>query len=97
MQGWLFVHAGLRPGLSLQEQHPDDLFWIRDEFYSAVDHVPIENIGRRIVHGHTPAPEPVITPARICVDTGAFATGRLTAVRIVPNEQPRMLHTSPAV
>ena len=95
--GWLFVHAGLRPGLSLQEQHPDDLFWIRDEFYSTVDQLAAQDVERRVVHGHTPAPEPVITPARICVDTGAFATGRLTAVRIVPDEQPRMLHTGPAV
>lgn len=91
--GWLFVHAGMRPGLSLHEQHPDDLFWIRDDFYRAVDQLPAEDIECRVVHGHTPAPEPVVTPARICVDTGAFATGRLTAVRIAPHRQPHMLAT----
>ena len=80
MPGWLFVHAGLRSGVPLEHQHPDDLFWIREEFF---DGPPLDGI--RVVHGHTPAPEPVVTPSRICIDTGAFATGRLTALRITPD------------
>lgn len=78
--GWLFVHAGLRPGVPLELQHPDDLFWIREEFFDG----PSLH-GVRIVHGHTPAAEPVVTPNRICIDTGAYATGRLSAIRITPD------------
>ena len=86
--GWLFVHAGLRPGVALTDQHPDDLFWIRNEFYDApgLPHL-------RIVHGHTPSAEPVFAPGRICIDTGAFATGRLTALRITPDGQTAILQS----
>ena len=86
--GWLFVHAGLRPGVPLHRQSPNDLFWIRDEFFAA----PALD-GSCIVHGHTPGPEPVVTPARICVDTGAFATGRLTALKITPDAAPALLYS----
>lgn len=88
LPGWLFVHAGLRPGLPLEEQDPEDLFWIREEFFTAPALPQI-----RIVHGHTPAAEPVVTPGRICLDTGAFATGRLTALKITSDGQTRILQT----
>jgi serine/threonine protein phosphatase 1 len=69
-----FVHAGIRPGVALDRQAPEDLLWIRDEFLlSDVDH------GVVVVHGHTPTEEPAKQSNRISVDTGAYATGRLTA------------------
>lgn len=86
--GWLFVHAGLRPGVALDQQDPEDLFWIREEFFAASG--PSQS---RVVHGHTPAAEPVMTPERICIDTGAFATGRLTALRITPDGDTKLLQT----
>ncbi|MBB6305083.1 metallophosphoesterase [Rhizobium leucaenae] len=71
-----FVHAGIRPGVPLDAQNSFDLRWIREEF---LDHRgQFEKI---IVHGHTPTETdlPEIYPNRIAVDTGAYATGRLTA------------------
>jgi serine/threonine protein phosphatase 1 len=68
-----FVHAGVRPGVALKKQHEEDLLWIRDEFLSHEGYH--EKI---IVHGHTPNPKPEICPNRINIDTGAYATGRLT-------------------
>jgi serine/threonine protein phosphatase 1 len=74
---FLFVHAGIRPGVPLEYQDPNDLIWIRDEFLdSAQDH------GRFIVHGHTPVPYPDIRHNRINIDTGAWRTGTLTCVAI---------------
>lgn len=73
----VFVHAGLRPGLTLDAQHDDDLMWIREPFLS--EPMPDDTV---VIHGHTPNPEPVIAERRICVDTGAYATGVLTAVRL---------------
>lgn len=77
MPGAVFVHAGIRPGIALAEQDDEDLMWIREPFVStAWDDGPV------LVHGHTPAVDPVVSGRRICVDTGAFATGVLTAVRM---------------
>lgn len=84
--GVVFVHAGLRPGVPLDRQEEHDLLWIREEFFSAPPQP-----GRLVVHGHTPASEAVILPGRICVDTGAFATARLTAVRLTPDLEPRII------
>jgi len=72
---YLFVHAGVRPGVALADQAPEDLMWIRENFLSHRG-----RFEKMVVHGHTPAPAPVTLPNRICVDTGAHATGRLTAV-----------------
>lgn len=70
---YLFVHAGIRPGVPLHEQVQDDLIWIRDEFLqSTADH------GCTVVHGHTPVTHPQICSNRINIDTGAVFTGRLT-------------------
>jgi len=72
---YLFCHAGIRPGVPLERQDPDDLTWIRDEFLlSGVDH------GFVVVHGHTPASEPEVLPNRINIDTGAVFGGRLTCL-----------------
>ncbi|NBX73652.1 MAG: serine/threonine protein phosphatase [Alphaproteobacteria bacterium] len=72
---YAFVHAGIKPGVPLSAQQPRDLMWIRGEFLRATQ--PHEKI---IVHGHTIAREPEILPNRIGIDTGAFATGRLTCL-----------------
>ena len=71
----LFVHAGVRPGVPLDAQDPDDLVWIREPFLSSD-----ADFGKVVVHGHTPAEAPEVRPNRINVDTGAFFTGRLTCL-----------------
>ncbi len=74
---YLFVHAGLRPGKRLADQDTHDLRWIRDEFLNdESDH------GCIVVHGHTISVEPEERENRIGIDTGAYQTGILTAVRI---------------
>jgi len=75
---YFFVHAGVRPGRSLADQSPDDLVWIREPFLSWRE--PFEKV---VVHGHTPVREPELLANRINLDTGAFATGRLTAAVLV--------------
>ena len=70
-----FVHAGIRPGVALEEQIGPDLRWIREPFLST----PASH-GSVIVHGHTIADEPQIRPNRIGLDTGAYTSGRLTAM-----------------
>lgn len=71
---YYFVHAGVRPGVKLAQQMPEDLLWIRDDFLlSGAD------FGKIVVHGHTPTEAPVRRANRIGVDTGAYVTGRLTA------------------
>ena len=75
--GYLFVHAGIRPGVPLAAQVQDDLVWIRDEFLqSTADH------GYMVVHGHTPVAHPQIFSNRINIDTGAVFSGRLTCARL---------------
>jgi serine/threonine protein phosphatase 1 len=84
---YLFVHAGIRPGVPLAVQARRDLLWIRDEFLlSDADH------GKVVVHGHTIAPEPELCRNRIGIDTGAFATDRLTCV-VLESASQRILHT----
>jgi serine/threonine protein phosphatase 1 len=74
---YAFVHAGVRPGVALEHQATRDLLWIRQEFLQ--DKGPF---GKVIVHGHTPSEEPQLTRYRLGVDTGAYATGVLTAIRL---------------
>jgi serine/threonine protein phosphatase 1 len=72
---YLFVHAGIMPGVPLDKQNRHDMIWIREPFLSSkADH------GAIIVHGHTPKREPVIQPNRIAIDTGAVLGGALTCV-----------------
>ena len=75
--GYLFVHAGVRPGVPLEAQDREDVLWIRDRF---LRHRDVHE--RMVVHGHTPAREPYADHRRIGVDTGAYATGVLSAVRL---------------
>lgn len=79
---YAFVHAGIRPGLPLEMQAADDLLWIRGEFLrSTLDH------GHVVVHGHTIVREVEMRPNRIGLDTGAYATGRLTALVLEDNRR----------
>lgn len=82
---FFFVHAGARPGIRLQEQSERDLLWIREDFL-----LHEEDFGKVVVHGHTPHLEPEIKPNRINIDTGAYATGRLTCL-VLEDEEMRLL------
>lgn len=72
---YLFVHAGVRPDVALENQSDHDLMWIRTDF---LDHP--DPLAKVIVHGHTPHEEPEFKINRINVDTLAYATGILTCV-----------------
>lgn len=77
-----FVHAGIRPGVPLDEQAREHLLWIRRPFLdSKADH------GRLIVHGHSPTPDrkPLVLPNRVNIDCGAIFGGRLTAAVFQPD------------
>lgn len=82
---FFFCHAGVRPGVPLDRQNPEDLIWIRDAF---LDHPLLYE--KVVVHGHTPCAEPELMPNRINVDTGAFFSGRLSAVVIDGTEKMLM-------
>lgn len=86
---YFFVHAGVRPGVPLAEQRQEDMLWIRQLFLdSDADH------GKIVVHGHTVTPEPEVRPNRIGIDTGAYATGRLTCL-VLEGKTRRFLSTRP--
>lgn len=74
---YLFVHAGIRPGVALAEQSQADLRWIRSPFLE-----DSTNHGFVVVHGHTITSEVEVTSNRIGIDTGAFYSGILTALAI---------------
>jgi len=72
---YVFVHAGVRPGIPLDEQKVSDLRWIRGEFIDGP-----ETRDFAVVHGHTILDAPHVSPLRISLDTGAYASGVLTAI-----------------
>ena len=72
---YFFVHAGVRPGLALEQQNESDLLWIRQDFLM---HKGLHQ--KIVVHGHTPVLRPEIMHNRINIDTGAYATGKLTCL-----------------
>jgi serine/threonine protein phosphatase 1 len=79
---YLFVHAGIRPGIELEQQRQSDLRWIREPFlFDETDH------GFIVVHGHTISNEVEQRPNRIGIDTGAYRTGVLTALAIEGSER----------
>jgi serine/threonine protein phosphatase 1 len=79
---YLFVHAGIRPGIPIAAQEPYDLLWIRDEFLHARD-----TGGRVVVHGHSLSTQPEIHRHRIGIDTGAYATNVLTCLVLEGTER----------
>jgi serine/threonine protein phosphatase 1 len=79
---YIFVHAGLRPGVPIARQTEQDLLWIRYDFIE--ERRPFEKV---VVHGHTPEPEPFLGAIRLGLDTGAYATGVLTAGRLYGAER----------
>ncbi len=84
---YCFVHAGIRPGLSVRDQRDEDLLWIREDFTKSREiHEHI------VVHGHSITSEVEFWPNRIGIDTGAFHTGVLTCLVLEGSEQ-RLLQT----
>jgi len=76
---YIFVHAGLRPGIPLERQDREDLLWIRFEFISSS-----YDFGKTVIYGHTPISlnKPVIDRNKICIDTGAVYGGKLTCIEL---------------
>lgn len=72
---YYLVHAGIRPGLPFNKQNPADQMGIRGDFLFSEAH-----FGRIVIHGHTIRAEPEVKRNRIGIDTGAFATGKLTCL-----------------
>lgn len=79
---YFFTHAGVRPGVPIDQQDQQDLRWIRREFLdSEADH------GTIVVHGHTVLDEVEVRPNRIGIDTGAYKSGKLTALGLEGTER----------
>jgi serine/threonine protein phosphatase 1 len=72
---YLFVHAGIRPGIPISEQTRDDLIWIREPFLGSD-----ADFGFKVVHGHTIVGQVEHWPNRIAIDTGAVRTGVLSCL-----------------
>ncbi|MDP2411979.1 MAG: metallophosphoesterase family protein [Pseudolabrys sp.] len=85
--GYFMCHAGVRPGVPLDRQSDQDLMWIREEFLTST-----LDFGKIVVHGHTPSDAPEVRRNRINIDTGAFASGRLTCV-VLDERGHRFLQT----
>lgn len=79
---YFFVHAGVKPGVPLDQQTRHDMMWIREPFLTSK-----ADFGAVVVHGHTPKRQPIVMPNRIAIDTGAVLGGSLTAVML---EEDRM-------
>lgn len=76
-QDYLFVHAGLKPGVPLEAQTAHDLVWVRQEFIESDN-----DFGKRVIFGHTRSGEPIISLNKIGIDTGAVYGGRLTCLEL---------------
>jgi serine/threonine protein phosphatase 1 len=76
--GYLFVHAGIRPGVPWDQQTDEDLFWIREEFVLHPHGLP-----ETVVFGHTPTRAPFVQlPYKVGIDTGLVYGGALTALEL---------------
>jgi len=84
---YFFCHAGVAPGIPLEQQKQQDLVWIREKFLDATG-----DFGKIIVHGHSPVDRPDFRKNRINIDTGAYATGRLTCL-VLEGGSRRILST----
>lgn len=91
---YCFVHAGLRPGILPAHQSDSDLIWYRPPGAPNGETPPAAGFPT-VVHGHVPVPEAQVVVGRINVDTGAYSTGRLSAVRLAEGVAPVFLHTGP--
>jgi serine/threonine protein phosphatase 1 len=87
---YAFVHAGIDPEVSIHEQRVSDLRWIREPFLSHSE--PYELV---VVHGHTISEAPELRGNRIGIDTGAYASGRLTAL-VLEGTTRRLIETAEA-
>ncbi|WP_277970941.1 metallophosphoesterase [Sphingomonas echinoides] len=88
---YLFVHAGIKPGVALEDQKAADMRWIRETFLdSTVQHPAF------VIHGHTISQTPDERPNRIGIDTGAYASGLLTAICLEGNEHRYITAKRPA-
>ena len=87
--GYVLVHAGLRPGVAPKDQNDQDLRWYRHDPEAA----KVET-DYCVVHGHTIVETPIVTPTRIAIDTGAYASGRLTAVCLRSGQEPIIIEQS---
>jgi serine/threonine protein phosphatase 1 len=85
VEDYIFVHAGVRPGFSIEEQSVQDVLWIRHEFLGHG-----KWLGKRVVHGHSAQSAPQVLSWRVGIDTGAYATGALTALRLFGEHQSLM-------
>ena len=74
---YIFVHAGLRPGVPLEEQREEDLLWIRQSFYASN-----YKFSKTVIFGHTPFSEPYVKEDKIGIDTGCVYGGKLTAIML---------------
>lgn len=74
---FVFVHAGIRPTIPFQDQRDEDLVFIREDFFNET-----RLLKYWVIHGHTPVATPVRQGRRLNIDTGAYYTGKLTALRI---------------
>lgn len=79
---YLFVHAGVRPGIKLSMQSPFDLLWIREGFLDWEGTMLPDAPSLRIVHGHTPSAEPELRPNRLGIDTNAARGGKVTCAAL---------------
>lgn len=85
---FIFVHAALKPGVPLEAQQDKDLLWGNRSFVRRHNRA-----GERVVHGHYDSANPVVRPERICIDTGAYYSNRLTAVCL--DDEVRFVQTRP--
>lgn len=84
--GFVFVHGGIRSGVPLDQQSDHDLLWMRPD---DSQNTPATDLV--VVHGHTPVPAVEVLPGRINVDTGAYATGILSAVKLARDGEVTLL------
>ena len=76
-EGYIYVHAGIKPGNPMIEQDRYDLLWIRDEFIFSPT-----GMEKKVIFGHTPFARPMVKADKIGIDTGAVYGGALTAIEI---------------
>ena len=88
---YLFVHAGVRPGVAFADQKQEDLMWIREEFLDSR-----QDFGKVVVHGHSISDAPEQKKNRIGIDTGAYASNQLTCL-ILEGDQRHFISTEKAM